>query len=312
MGGDGHVDRHDGAAEAAGYRQIRYEVSDHVAVITLDRPDAMNAFTPRMARELMDAIDRTDADDDVRAVVVTGAGRAFCAGADLSGGGDTFDLSDVPSDGVAGVGLVRDGEESVPADLGGVVVLRLHRSLKPIIAAVNGSAVGIGLTMTLPMDIRVVADGAKLGFVFVRRGISPDGCATWFLPRLVGMSAAMEWVASGRTFTAAEALHAGLVSSVAPDGASALAAAMHTAREIAANAAPVSSAVSRSLMWQGMAADTPEEAHRHESFALWLRGRSADVREGVSAFLERRPATFPDRVSTSEEVAGGAGRPPRS
>src|SRR5688500_9517144 len=186
------------------FEEIRYEVADHVLTITLDRPDRLNAFTPTMARELIDAFDRADADDDVRAVVVTGEGRGFCAGADLGGGGDTFDWRD------------RQEADEIPRDLGGRVTLRIFDSAKPVIAAINGPAVGVGITMTLPMDIRVAAEGAKMGFVFTRRGIVPEACSSWFLPRIVGISQAMEWVATGRVFSAEEALAGGLVRSVHP------------------------------------------------------------------------------------------------
>lgn len=202
---------------SADTREILYEVVDGAAVVTLNRPDALNAFTPHMFVEFVGALDRAEADDDVNAVIVTGAGRAFCAGADLSGGGDTFDLTEASQDGGdqgAGLGMVGDEPWRVPADLGGALVLRIARATKPVIAAINGSAVGVGLTMTLAMDLRYVADGAKLGFPFVRRGISPDGCATWYLPRLVGMAKAQEWVLTGRLFGADEALATGLVNGV--------------------------------------------------------------------------------------------------
>src|SRR5687768_16582378 len=184
------------------FEEIRYEVADHVLTITLDRPDRLNAFTPTMGRELIEAFDRADADDDVRAVIVTGEGRGFCAGADLGGGGDTFDWRDL-----------QEGDE-VPRDTGGVVSLRIFDSTKPVIAAINGPAVGVGITMTLPMDVRLVAEVAKIGFVFARRGIVPEACSSWFLPRIVGISRAMEWVATGRVFSAEEALAGGLVRSV--------------------------------------------------------------------------------------------------
>jgi enoyl-CoA hydratase/carnithine racemase len=267
------------------FEEIRYEVADHVLTITLNRPDRLNAFTPTMARELIEAFDASDADDDVRAVIVTGAGRGFCAGADLGGGGGTFDWSD------------RDGGESgVPRDGGGRVSLRIFDSLKPVIAAINGPAVGVGITMTLPMDVRIAAAGAKIGFVFARRGIVPEACSSWFLPRLVGISQALEWVETGRVFTAEEALAGGLVRSVHPaeevvDAARAL------ALEIASEAAPVSVAVARRLMWTMLGASHPMEAHRADSRAMFARGQSADAHEGVTSFLEKRPAQFADRVS---------------
>ena len=186
------------------FEEIRYEVADHVLTITLDRPDRLNAFTPTMGRELIEAFDRADADDDVRAIIVTGEGRGFCAGADLGGGGSTFDWRD------------RQQEDEVPRDGGGVVALRIFDLTKPVIAAINGPAVGVGITMTLPMDIRLAAEGTKIGFVFARRGIVPEACSSWFLPRIVGISQAMEWVATGRVFSAEEALAGGLVRSLHP------------------------------------------------------------------------------------------------
>jgi enoyl-CoA hydratase/carnithine racemase len=266
------------------FEQIRLDVADGVATITLNRPDRLNAFTPTMMAELLEAFDRTDADDDVRAVIVTGAGRGFCAGADLGGGGGTFDWRD------------REAEGPVPRDGGGRVTLRIFDSAKPVIAAINGPAVGVGITMTLPMDVRLVAEGAKIGFVFARRGIVPEACSSWFLPRIVGISRAMEWVATGRVFDAAEALDGGLVRSVhAPDDL--LGAAQGLAREIADNAAPVSVALARRLLWTMLGADHPMAAHRADSRAMFARGQSADAVEGVTSFLEKRPAAFADRVS---------------
>jgi enoyl-CoA hydratase/carnithine racemase len=267
------------------FEEIRYEVADHVLTITLDRPDRLNAFTPTMARELIEAFDRSDADDDVRAVIVTGAGRGFCAGADLGGGGGTFDWRD------------RDGGDvGVPRDGGGQVTLRIFDSLKPVIAAINGPAVGVGITMTLPMDVRIAASGAKIGFVFARRGIVPEACSSWFLPRLVGISQAMEWVATGRVFLAEEALAGGLVRSVHPAD-EVLGVAQELAAEIASEAAPVSVALARRLMWTMLGASHPMEAHRADSRAMFSRGRSSDAFEGVTSFLEKRPAEFSDRVS---------------
>ena len=267
------------------FEEIRYEVADHVLTITLDRPDRLNAFTATMGRELIEAFDRSDADDDVRAVIVTGAGRGFCAGADLGGGGDTFDWRE------------RDaGGFDVPRDGGGQVALRIFESLKPVIAAINGPAVGVGITMTLPMDVRIAASGSKIGFVFARRGIVPEACSSWFLPRLVGISQAMEWVSTGRVFTAEEALAGGLVRSVHP-AEEVVGAARELALEIAGEAAPVSVALARRLMWTMLGAAHPMEAHRADSRAMFARGQSADAREGVTAFLEKRPAQFTDRVS---------------
>jgi enoyl-CoA hydratase/carnithine racemase len=266
------------------FEQIRYEVADGVLTITLNRPDRLNAFTETMLNELIAAFDASDADDDVRAVIVTGAGRGFCAGADLAKGGETFDWRE------------RAASGDVPRDGGGRVVLRVYDSLKPVIAAINGPAVGVGITMTLPMDIRLAAQHAKIGFVFARRGIVPEAASSWFLPRLVGISQAMEWVATGRVFDADEALAGGLVRSVhAPDDL--LPRAHAIAREIADNTAPVSVAMARRLMWRGLGASHPMEAHRADSRAMFARGQSADAVEGVTSFLEKRPATYPDRVS---------------
>jgi enoyl-CoA hydratase/carnithine racemase len=267
------------------FEEIRYEMADHVLTITLDRPDRLNAFTPTMARELIEAFERSDADDDVRAVVVTGAGRGFCAGADLGGGGGTFDWRDR-----------EGGDAGVPRDGGGQVALRIFDSLKPVIAAINGPAVGVGVTMTLPMDVRIAASGAKIGFVFARRGIVPEACSSWFLPRLVGISQAMEWVATGRVFLAEEALAGGLVRSVHPAD-EVLGVAQVLAEEIASEAAPVSVALARRLMWTMLGASHPMEAHRADSRAMFSRGRSSDAFEGVTSFLEKRPAEFSDRVS---------------
>jgi enoyl-CoA hydratase/carnithine racemase len=266
------------------FEQIRYEVADGVLTITLDRPDRLNAFTPTMQRELIAALEAADADDDVRAVIVTGAGRGFCAGADLEAGGSTFDYRE------------RGVEDDVPRDGGGQLTLRIHASTKFVIGAINGPAVGVGATMTLPMDVRLAAEGAKIGFVFSRRGIVPEACSSWFLPRIVGISQAMEWAATGRVFSAEEALAGGLVRSLHPAD-DLLDAARSLAREIADNAAPVSVALARRLMWTGLGMSHPMEAHRADSRAMLSRGQSADVREGVTSFLEKRAPSFPDRVS---------------
>jgi enoyl-CoA hydratase/carnithine racemase len=266
------------------FQEIRYEVADRILTITLDRPDRLNAFTPTMAKELIAAFDRADEDDDVRAIVVTGEGRGFCAGADLGGGGETFDWRE------------REFDGAVPRDGGGRVTLRIFDSTKPVIAAINGPAVGVGATMTLPMDVRLAAEGARIGFVFARRGIVPEACSSWFLPRVVGISRAMEWVATGRVFDAGEALDGGLVRSVHP-GDELLDAAYALAREIADNAAPVSVAIARRLLWTMLGAAHPMEAHRADSRAMFARGQSADAHEGVTSFLDKRPAEFGDRVS---------------
>jgi enoyl-CoA hydratase/carnithine racemase len=269
------------------FEEIRAERADGVLTITLNRPDRLNAFTETMRRELIAAFGLADADDDVRAVVVTGAGRGFCAGADLAKGGATFDWREREASG--------DGWD-VPRDGGGQVSLRIYECMKPVIAAINGPAVGVGITMTLPMDVRLAVEGAKIGFVFTRRGIVPEACSSWFLPRIVGISQAMEWVATGRVFDAHEALAGGLVRSVhAPDEL--LPAAYALAREIADNTAPVSVALGRQLLWRMLGADHPLVAHRADSKAMYARGQSADAREGVQSFLDKRAPVFPDRVS---------------
>lgn len=265
-------------------QEIRYEVADGVLTITLDRPDRLNAYTETMGRELIEAFDRADGDDDVRAIVVTGAGRGFCAGADLGGGGATFDYRE------------RGRTEDVPRDGGGRVTLRIFDSTKPVIAAVNGPAVGVGITMTLPMDVRLASEDAKMGFVFTRRGIVPEACSSWFLPRLVGIGQAMEWAATGRVFSAEEARAGGLVRSVHPAG-DLLGAANALAREIADNTAPVSVALARRMMWTMLGADHPMAAHRADSRGMLARGQSDDAREGIASFLEKRAPRFTDRVS---------------
>jgi enoyl-CoA hydratase/carnithine racemase len=270
------------------YTQIRYEVSDSIATVTLARPEKMNAFTGVMMRELLDVFDVIDADDAVRAVIVTGDGKAFCAGADLSSGAKTFDDGDWSS----------TSDNSVRRDGGGQVTLRIFACKKPVIAAINGAAVGIGATMTLPMDVRLASSAARIGFVFTRRGIVPEACSSWFLPRVVGISRAAEWVYTGRILSADQAASGGLVRTVyAPDEL--LPAARTLAREIADNTSGVSVALSRQMLWRMLGADHPMQAHRVDSRAIQLRGRSADAHEGVTSFLEKRPAKFSDSVAAS-------------
>jgi enoyl-CoA hydratase/carnithine racemase len=274
------------------FETILYAVEEGVATITLNRPDRLNAFTARMMADLIAAFDLTDADDAVRAVIVTGAGRGFCAGADLSAGASTFNherrTDPIRAEGLVG-GVQRDG--------GGRLTLRIYESLKPVIAAVNGPAVGVGVTMQLPMDIRLASTDARFGFVFARRGITPEAASSWFLPRLVGMQTALEWCYTGRVFPAQEALERGLVRSLhAPDEL--LPAARALAREIADNTAPVSIALTRQLLWRMAGADQPMEAHKADSRAIQARGASGDAAEGVTAFLEKRPPHYPNRVST--------------
>jgi enoyl-CoA hydratase/carnithine racemase len=273
------------------FETILLDIEDGVAVLTLNRPDKLNAFTGQMMSEMIAALDHTDANDDVRAVIVTGAGRGFCAGADLSGGAQTFDY-----DARAGEGAGEKVDE-VHRDGGGLLTLRIYSSLKPIIAAVNGPAVGIGVTMQLAMDIRLASENARFGFVFARRGIAPEACSSFFLPRLVGVQQALEWCYSGRVFPASEALAGRLVRSVhAPDDL--LPAAKALAREIADNTAPVSVSLIRQMMWRGLSMNHPMDAHMADSRAVQARGRAEDAREGVSSFLEKRQPAYPNKVST--------------
>jgi enoyl-CoA hydratase/carnithine racemase len=271
------------------FETIRLDVADGVATLTLNRPERMNAFNVRMMHEMIAAFDRTDADDDVRAVIVTGAGKAFCAGADLGTGGETFNYAARREEkGREAHSLTRDG--------GGQVAMRIFESLKPVIAAVNGAAVGVGATMLTAMDMRLASETARFGFVFARRGIVPETCSTYFLPRIVGVSTTLEWFMSGRLFNAPEALERGLVRSVHAPG-DLLAAAHALAREIADNTAPVSVALARQMVLDMAGARHPMDAHRLESRLMVLRGAQADAMEGVTSFLEKRPAQFPMRVS---------------
>lgn len=279
------------------YETIKYDVADQILTITLNRPDKLNAFNMTMMNELIDAFDKADADDNVRAIIVTGEGRGFCAGADLSSGGDTFDRD--AKRGPAKRLPNGDVDYSDPGirDGGGQVTLRIFKCLKPVIGAINGPAVGIGVTMQLPMDIRIASENARFGFVFSQRGIVPEAASSWFLPRLVGISQALEWCYSGRVFPAQEALAGGLVSKVVPPDQL-----IPTARELARSfidkTAPVSIALIRQQMWRLMGADDPMEAHKVDSRGIYARGRSDDVKEGVMSFLEKRPAQFKNKVST--------------
>jgi enoyl-CoA hydratase/carnithine racemase len=269
------------------YKEILYDVDGPVLTITLNRPDKLNAFTFTMMNELLDAFDQADADDGVRAIIVTGAGRGFCAGADLAAGDGTFDYRDT-SGNKARLEDARDG--------GGLVALRIFELKKPIIGAINGAAVGVGVTMTLPMDIRLASEQARFGFVFARRGLVPEAASSWFLPRVVGISQAMEWVMTGRVFPADEALHGRLVRSVhGPNDL--LPAARALALEVAENTSATSVALSRQMLWRMLGADHPMEAHKIDSRIIWERGRMPDAREGVMSFLEKRPADFPGKVS---------------
>src|SRR3989475_5614416 len=271
------------------FSEIRYEVADGVCTVTLNRPDRLNAVTSTMLGELREAWDRADADDAVRAVIVTGAGRAFCAGADLGAGGATFVY------GRAARGRAVSAEDH--RDGGGTVTLRIFDMKKPVITAINGPAVGFGITLTLPMDVRIASTAARIGFVFARRGVVPEACSTWFLPRLVGMSQAAEWALTGRVFSAEEALAGRLVSRVvAPDAL--LATARELAREIADNTSAVSVTLARQLLWRMLGADHPMEAHKVDSLGMFWTGRSPDAREGIEAFIAKRPARFSQRPST--------------
>ena len=265
------------------YSDIKYEVADRVLTITLHRPDKLNAYTRRMQEELIDAFGRADADDEVRAIVITGAGRAFCAGADLSAGAATF--------------ANRQGSIDEHRDGGGKLTLRIFESKKPVIAAVNGPAVGVGATMQLPMDVRIASSAARFGFVFARRGMVPEACSSWFLPRVVGIGRAAEWVLSGRVFDAQEALAGGLVSRVvAPEEL--LPTAYALAREIAENTSAVSVALSRQMLWKMLGADHPMEAHKIDSKGIYWMGSQPDAAEGVVSFKEKRKPHFTMRASS--------------
>ena len=279
------------------YETIKYEVADQILTITLNRPDKLNAFNATMMTELIDAFDKADADDNVRAIIVTGAGRGFCAGADLSSGGDTFDRDAKRGPAKRNADGKVDYSDPNIRDGGGQVTLRIFKCLKPVIGAINGAAVGIGVTMQLPMDIRIASVDARFGFVFSQRGIVPEAASSWFLPRIVGISQALEWCYSGRVFPADEALAGRLVSKVVP--ADEL---MTTARALARSfidkTAPVSVALIRQMMWRMLGADDPMEAHKVDSRGIYARGRSDDVKEGVMSFLEKRPAQFRNKVSS--------------
>ena len=267
------------------FETLLYDVADGVATVTLNRPDRLNAVNTTLIRELVEAFDRADRDDDVRAVIVTGAGRAFCAGADLGGGGQTF---------AGRPGAAERAEDH--RDGGGLVTLRIFDMTKPVIAAINGPAVGFGITMTLAMDVRIASTAARIGFVFSRRGVVPEACSTWFLPRLVGIAQAAEWAYTGRVFGAEEARAGGLVREVvAPDAL--MPAARALASEIAQNTSAVSVALIRQMLWRMLGAEHPREAHRIDSLGMWHTGRSADAHEGVTSFLEKRPPRFTGRPS---------------
>ena len=274
------------------FETLLYDVADGICTITLNRPEKLNAFNTQMMQDMMAAFDATDADDAVRVVIVTGAGRAFCAGADLSAGAETFNYD--ARDALHREARMREG---VQRDGGGLLTMRIFESLKPVISACNGAAVGVGVTMQLAMDIRMASDTARYGFVFARRGLNPEAASSWFLPHLVGVQTALEWCYTGRIFAAQEALDKGLVRSVhAVEDL--LPAARALAREIADNTAPVSVAITRQLIWRMAGAAHPMQAHQADSRGIQARGKSGDAREGVSSFLEKRPPNYPDKVST--------------
>ncbi len=282
------------------FETIKTDIADGIFTLTLNRPDRMNAFTPQMMTEMIAAFDSADADDAVRAVIVTGAGRAFCAGADLAGGNATFDYAKRLDKIEQGSPINADGsvDYSHPGvrDNGGRLTLRIFSCKKPVIGAINGAAVGIGATMQLPMDFRLASDAARFGFVFARRGIVPEAASSWFLPRLVGIGKALEWSYSGRVFGADEALQGGLVRSVHAPG-DLINAARSLAHELTADSAPVSVALTRNMMWRMMGAAHPMDAHHLDSRMIWSRGSSGDAAEGVASFLEKRTAIYPDRVT---------------
>jgi len=265
------------------YEAIIYEVEDNILTITLNRPERLNAFNGQMSSEIHDALDRADADDNVKAIIFTGAGRGFCAGADLSSGNETFDYE---SD---GRGIHPDG--------GGVLTLRLFECLKPVISACNGPAVGVGATMQCAMDIRMASEKARYGFVFSKRGIVPEACSSWFLPRCVGINTALEWAYSGRIFDAQEALEKRFIRSVHKEN-DLMPAARDLAHEFAEQTSSISVTMIRHMMWKMMGADHPMEAHKIDSRGVYFTGKSEDAHEGVQSFLEKRPAEFPGKVST--------------
>jgi enoyl-CoA hydratase/carnithine racemase len=274
------------------FETIKLEVEDGVATLTLNRPDKLNAFNTQMMLDMIAAFDFTDATDEVKVVIVTGAGRGFCAGADLSAGAQTFDYS-----ARGGADKAARTKEGVQRDGGGLLTLRIYDSLKPVIAAVNGPAVGVGVTMQLAMDIRMASTEARFGLVFARRGLNPEAASSWFLPKLVGVQTALEWCYTGRVFPAQEAFDKGLVRSLhAPDDL--LPAARALAREIADNTAPVSIALTRQLIWRNAGAAHPMDAHMADSRGIEIRGKMGDAKEGVVSFLEKRPANYPDKVSS--------------
>lgn len=289
------------------YEQVHYAIDpDGLATLTLNRPAKLNAWTPKMHDEVLDVLDRVDADDDVRVLIVTGAGRGFCAGADLRGGASTWDAE---SEERRALRVKRGTIDGYPREGGALVTVRILRLTKPTIAAINGPAVGIGASLTLPMDMRLASENARIGFVFARRGVVPDAASSWLLPRVVGIARALEWAMTGRLFDAEEALVGGLVSRVVPPG-ELLATARALGEEIARSTAPVSVALTRELLWRGMASSSPWDAHRLESKGYALLGGRPDATEGVEAALAKRDPAFPGRVSTDLPALADAPWPP--
>ncbi len=284
------------------YKEIKTEIdADGIMVLTLYRPDAMNAFTARMMHEIVDAFDKGDADDKVRAIIITGDGeRAFCAGADLSQGDKTFDYAARQEAANLPNAVQKDGSinwsDEIVRDAGGKMTLRIFASIKPVIGAINGAAVGVGATMLLPMDVRIAADNARFGFVFTRRGIVPEACSSWFLPRIVGISQALQWCYAGEVFKAEEALKGGLISEIVPPS-DLMPRAKEMARQMTKASAPVSIALTRQMLWRMLGADHPMEAHKVDSKAIYGRGGQSDAKEGIMSFLEKREADFKDKAS---------------
>jgi enoyl-CoA hydratase/carnithine racemase len=268
------------------YEQITCEIDGPLMIVTLNRPDKLNAYTGQMGAEITDAFERADADDNVRAVIVTGAGRGFCAGADVSGGAKSFDTTGSHGAGVFAASGTRSGR----------FVEAIFNCRKPSIAAINGAAVGVGITMTLPMDIRIAARGAKIGFIFARRGLVPEAGSAWFLPKLVGLPQALRWCLSGSTFDADEARQGGLVSEVV-EPADLLNRAKEIAHEMTAETSAVSIALTRQMLWRFAGAPNPFELLDIDKPMSVERGGHADVREGVQAFMEKRTPAFPGKVS---------------
>tara|TARA_B100001245_G_scaffold199294_1_gene158782 strand:+ start:864 stop:1766 length:903 start_codon:yes stop_codon:yes gene_type:complete len=281
------------------FETLRYEIEDQVLLLTMNRPERLNAFNSQMQREFLEALDHADTDDEIRVVIVTGEGRGFCAGADLSKGAETFDYDnqaeEAKADRASNEGR-QEGSNAWLRDGGGLLSLRIYEFNKPIIAAINGPAVGVGVTLTLPMDIRIASTQARIGFVFSRRGIVPEACSSYFLPRVVGVSKALEWAYSGKVFDADEALRGGLVRSV-HEPEDLLPTARAIASEIAENTSAISVTMIRHMMWRMLGADHPMEAHKVDSRGIFHLGRGADAREGVVSFLEKRPADFTMKIS---------------